>query len=206
MIIGESKRRKLIRGNAPENLQIQIKEVLKKFQDGYTKRDVKVIDEYMEELFLKDEDVLIVGTGDDEWFLGFEEAKELVESDWKYWGDASIDIDGAAISSYGDVAWVTTEGMLKKVAKADEFYNNYVEGIKEDMSSELPAKDKLIDTLKTVASCFYEVNLGEGIIRPFKFSAVLVKKEEKWKFHNMHFSHPTVWPADVRVVGDKRMA
>lgn len=205
MILSEKKKVELKKGNAPENVQLEIKKVLSKFQEGYTNRDLNVVDQYIEDLFAKDEDVTIVGTGDDEWCIGIEDVKELIEGDWQYWGDAEIDIEGSMISSYGDVAWVTTEGMLNKTVSKEEFFNNYVEGIKEDIKSNLSSEDKLIDILKTVASCFHEVKLGEEIVRPFRFTAVLVKRDDAWKFHHIQFSHSTVWPADVRIVGNNRV-
>lgn len=205
MIIGKKQNVDLKKGKAPEEIQVEVKRVLERFQKGYTERNLESIDEYMDDLFTKDEDLTVVGTGDDEWCIGFDEVKELVEMDWKYWGDVTIDIEGSMISSYGNVAWVTTEGMLNKNISKEEFYNNYIEGIKEDAKSDMSPKDKMIDILKTVANCFHEINLGEEIVRPFRLTTILVKKNNVWKFHHMQFSHSTVWPADVRIVNDNRV-
>jgi hypothetical protein len=51
----------------------------------------------MDELFIKEEGQLIIGTGSDEWCRGFEQSKELVESDWKYWGDVFIDTNASSV-------------------------------------------------------------------------------------------------------------
>lgn len=206
MMIWSKKRRNLGNGNANDNIQLSVKDMLKKFQEGYTKRDVNLLDFYIEELFSKKSDALIVGTADSEWCLGIEEIKELVELDWKYWGDLELNIDGAVISSYGDVAWVTTEGLVSSVKNSQKEYDKYVEKIKASLNCEASSKDKLIHTLKSVAICMYEVNLGDEVIRPVRFTAILIKEGVEWKFHNIHFSHPTVLPADVRIIGNNKVS
>lgn len=205
-MIWSKERKNLGNGNANKNIQVSIKEILEKFQEGYTKRDMKLIDCYIEELFSKESDALVVGTADSEWCLGKNEIKKLVEQDWKYWGDLTLDIKGAVISSYGDVAWVTTEGNVSRIKNAEKTYNQYVDKIQESLSCEASSKDKLIDTLKSISICMHEVNLGEEVIRPFRFTAILIKEDENWKFHNIHFSHPTTLPPDVRIVGNNKIS
>lgn len=206
MEIWSKDRKSLGKGNANDNIQIEVRQVLEKFQEGYTKRDNSLIDSYMEELFSKESDALIVGTADAEWCLGLEGMKEIIESDWKYWGNLKLDVDGALVSSYGNVAWITTEGVVSSISSEDRMYNKYVERIKSTFDKEAPSKDKLIDTLKSISICLYETNLGENVIRPIRFSAILINNEGKWKFHNIHFSHPTTLPPDVRIIGDNKIS
>lgn len=206
MMIWSKERKKLGKGNAKEQVQLEVRKVLQKFQEGYAKRDINLIGSYMEDLFSKESDALIVGTADSEWCLGIEEMKEIIQSDWKYWGDLKLDIDGAIVSSYGDVAWLTTEGVVCSISSEDKMYNKYVEKIKDNLVNDVSSKDKLIDTLKSISICLYEINLGEEVIRPIRFSAILINNDGRWKFHNIHFSHPTVLPADVRIVGDSKIS
>jgi hypothetical protein len=50
----------------------ELKRVLERFQEGYIKREASFIDTYMDGLFEKDDDILIIGTGNDEWCLGYD--------------------------------------------------------------------------------------------------------------------------------------
>jgi hypothetical protein len=202
MNICNKDRRNFDKGNANDEVKHSVRDTLIKFQNGYSKRDINLKDSFIEELFWDDNDVLIVGTGDGEWCFGKKEIGELIEIDWIYWGNLMIDIDGAIVSSYGDVAWLTTEGVLRKELKLDKMYENCVKKIRENLDSESESKDKLVHTLKSISSCLYEGNFGEEVVRPLRFSAILVNKNDTWKFHNIHFSYPIAPPTDIRIIGD----
>lgn len=193
------------KGNANEEVQLGVRDTLGKFQTGYSKRDITLKDRFVEDLFWEDTDALVVATGDGECCLGRKEISQLVEIDWGYWGDFSIDIDGAIVSAYGDVAWVTTEGVLKKDLKIDKMYDNCVKKIRDNLEGEFEAKNKLVQALKAIANCFYEENLGKEVIRPVRFSAILINKNSTWKFHNIHFSYPIAPPTDIRIIGDSKV-
>jgi hypothetical protein len=80
-----------------------VRAVLQKFQDSYTARDLTRLDEFMQ-LFVQDNSIEMIGIGaakraDAEWFEGVERVREIIESDWKYWGDVQLDVDGAKIVS-----------------------------------------------------------------------------------------------------------
>jgi hypothetical protein len=100
------------KGNAPEDVRTEITGLLNEFQDGYTRRDTSRIKPFMERLF-SDKNVLILGTMPHEICIGREEATRLVFADWYRWGDCTFLTDNAHISSYGDVAWISTIGYVK---------------------------------------------------------------------------------------------
>lgn len=206
MMIYENKSRVAVKGNACDAVQQNIRLTLTRFQEGYTKRDLNLLEEFIEALFVNDSDSLIVGTADSEWCNGKEEIKNLIGSDWKYWGNVVLDIDGATVSSLGDVAWVTTEGFLHSTLTETRAYEKCLTKIKESIDSDIKPKDKMLDTLRTISMSLFDLNLGEKVVRPFRFTAVLLRSNDSWKFHNIHFSHPTNLPADVRVVGDMRIS
>ena len=54
---------------------IEIREVLQRFQVGYTERDIKKVDAFVEELFITGENTCVLGTGTGELFLGSERVK-----------------------------------------------------------------------------------------------------------------------------------
>ena len=100
------------KGNAPDSTRMEIIEQLNKFQDGYSKRDPKNIDTFMQSLYSR-ENILILGTMPGEIYSGYEKATRLVKSDWDSWGDCKFEIDSANISSSGNTAWFSTRGYVE---------------------------------------------------------------------------------------------
>jgi len=100
------------KGNAPDSTRMEIICQLKKFQDGYSKRDPKNIDTFMQSLYSR-ENILILGTMPNEIYSGYEKATRLVETDWESWGDCKFEVDSANISSLGNTAWFSTKGYVK---------------------------------------------------------------------------------------------
>ncbi len=99
-------------GNASEPVRSQIIQQLHAFQDGYTLRDTSRLKAYMEQLFSQ-ENLLILGTQPREILKSHERATALVSSDWRTWGDCTFLMDDAHISTFGDVAWISTIGYVQ---------------------------------------------------------------------------------------------
>ena len=100
-----------------------VRAVLQKFQDGYTARDLSKLDGFMQ-WFVQDDSIEMIGIGAskraaNEWFEGVERVREIIESDWKYWGDVRLDVDGAKITSHGAVAWLSTTGTVTQTQAFD---------------------------------------------------------------------------------------
>ena len=191
--------------NVNKDIQTAIRNTLKRFQDGYSKRALSSLPNFIDELISEESDSLVVGTGDGEWCMGKEEIKELLQIDWEYWGDFILDIDDAIISSYGDVAWVTTNAVLHKKIKYDTLYNNCINKVNTMLSGEESSKDKLVHMLKTISGCLYEGNFEDEVIRPIRFTGVLIYKDGTWKFHNIHFSYPVAPPTDYRIINGMKV-
>jgi hypothetical protein len=100
-------------GNAPAEVKAGVRAALKEFQDGYVQRDPKNLDAFMDRLFEKNDDILILGTGRSEWSRGYPAAVEFVRRDWAGWGDFRFNVNDALVSSHGDVAWVATVGTVQ---------------------------------------------------------------------------------------------
>jgi hypothetical protein len=102
------------KGNAPEEVRSEIIHQLNKFQDGYIKRDTSQIRLFLEGLFSK-ENVLVLGVMPNEIFIGPKGVKRLLFDDWNRgrWGDCTFLIENTNISSYGDMAWISTVGDVK---------------------------------------------------------------------------------------------
>jgi ketosteroid isomerase-like protein len=178
----------------------EIRAVLQSFQDGYTKRDMEAVVQFMD-LFIPEEDLEVIGTGaartgEGEWCLGREAARKIVESDWKWWGDLVLDVVGARIFVNGNTGWLATAGTISETIKAEALRKSYVEYMgelnkKEDMSDE----EKALEMMRSGADMLQMIQKGEAYTWPFRFTAVLVKRSQGWLFHQMQFSYPTTrWP------------
>ena len=99
------------KGSAPDDVRSEIMQQLLDFQDGYSKRDANQVEDFTSRLFSTDE-IIILGTMPDEIYVGIERATQLVESDWKYWGDCRFLMKNAQISTVSDVAWFSTIGTV----------------------------------------------------------------------------------------------
>jgi hypothetical protein len=99
-------------GNSPDSVRLEIIKQLRKFQDGYIKRDPERIEAFMESLYSK-VNVLILGTMPGEIYTSYENATRLVKADWESWGDCRFGIDSAHISSSGNTAWFSTRGFVE---------------------------------------------------------------------------------------------
>jgi len=82
---------------------------LELFQKGYTERDTSILESYMEQLFSK-ENILILGVMPGEIYSGYVEAADLVSSDWLLWGDVTMLTESSNISASDSVAWFSMIG------------------------------------------------------------------------------------------------
>jgi hypothetical protein len=173
----------------------EIRQVLQRFQDGYTVRDLSKLDEFVA-LFHQSDDVELIGIGasvrgGNEWFQGVEAVREIIESDWAYWGDVVIDVDGAKITVHDDVAWLSTSGTLAQTDTFDKalpFYLDQMKELLEDESSDPDAR--MMEATHFGLRRLREKQKGIGFAWPFVLTAVLVKTENGWRFHTIHWSMP----------------
>jgi hypothetical protein len=100
------------KGNAPDSIRMEVFAQLNKFQEGYSKRDIKQVEPFMQSLYSK-ENILILGTMPGEIFTGYKAANGLVKTDWESWGDCRFAMDSASISTNGNVTWFSARGYVK---------------------------------------------------------------------------------------------
>jgi len=111
-----------------------VRAVLQQFQDGYIARDVTKLDEFMT-LFAPNEDIELIGVGAakraaNEWFVGRAAIRDIVEGDWTYWGDVTLDVAGAKITVNGDVAWLITTGAVTQTQAFNKALPQYLQQMK----------------------------------------------------------------------------
>jgi hypothetical protein len=175
----------------------EIKQVLQCFQDGYTVRDVENLDEFMK-LFVLGEDAELIGIGasarnENEWFQGAERIREIIESDWQYWGDVRLDVQEAKITVKDEVAWLSTVGTILQTnhIHGDEVTNFTLKQMKELLdNTNLSPRERLVEAAHFGIRRWREREKPSGHSWPFVFTAVLVKQESKWCFHTIHWSMP----------------
>ncbi len=100
------------KGNAPEEIRNGISDQLRKFEKGYMERDIDKLGKFCSELISKD-NILILGTMPYEVYSGYDEACDLIKTDWLYWGDVHLLMEEANISVYDSVSWVSTIGYVE---------------------------------------------------------------------------------------------
>jgi hypothetical protein len=182
-----------------------VRAVLQQFQDGYTNRDTSKIDSFMD-LFTPDADTEVIGTGaidskSDEWCVGPAMIRELVDSDWQYWGDLRIDVDGAHIHALGDVAWLAASATVSMHLDTEpEIKSTLDYFVKLIQEKEWSAKETMYYIQRGTASVTYQMFLGEDFVWPLRFTALLVRREDRWQFHQMQFSFPTTYFPHERII------
>ncbi len=195
-------------GETPEpgisNADDEVRGLLQKFQDGYSRRDPANLDAIMA-LFGPDEELEVVGTnavkpGDREWCRGNLAVRNLIQGDWEHWGDVVFDVAGAQISIKSDVAWLATTGTVTDVITADYKYDGFVDFVKAMIDdNEENAKSKLLDITRLGNALISSLLLPETCVWPFRFTAVAVKNDTQWHFHQMQFSFATTGMPDERI-------
>jgi len=182
--------------------QDEIRSLLQRFQDGYTSRDTSQVDSFMQ-LFVDDAEV--IGTNgvrprEGEWYLDRGSARVLVEGDWQGWGDLRLDLDSVSIHSHGEVGWLAAPATVTQTI-GPENYASYLEFIRKFLDeSNLSPEQKLLYILRGGTNTVYELRRGETFVWALRFTAVVVREPEGWKFAQMNFSFPTVYFPCVRLM------
>ncbi|MCK5129026.1 MAG: nuclear transport factor 2 family protein [Clostridiales bacterium] len=164
------------------------------FQEMYTLRDKDNIDVFMM-LFSDDDDVQMLGVGATvpdkyEWYRGKDEIKDIVLSDWTYWGAVHFDMSNIHITEKNDVAWFKLSATLEQLPPHDAAWEFYANQMKELLDKEnVIAHDRIFEASHFGVRRLRERNLGIGYQYNMVLTGVLVK-EGVWKFHTLHWSMP----------------
>ncbi len=182
----------------------EVREALRKFQDGYSQRRVETIDAFMD-LFVPEADIELIGTGgiepgDSEWCLNRKTVRDLIEDDWNYWGNVNIQVEEASLHIHGDVAWVSAPGTVARTLNPNQSYQNYLDNLQHTLESERGSapQETLLEILRGASNTLFETHKGQTYIWPFRFTAILALTGGVWRFHQVQFSFPTTRFPDVR--------
>lgn len=185
----------------------KLREVLNIFEQAYIERDVNKIDIFMDRLFDKDENVVVVGTSGDELCIGYEQVREIFLGDWEYWGDLRIKADEATIVPLGNTAVIYTTGTIKySFNSKDDTYTRYLGYVKAyfdgvSSNSKKANKVKITEINWTLCHLLTQRNTMErDYLWDLRISFVLIKKGSKWIIRQMQFSLPVVGHMpDIRI-------
>ena len=184
------------------NSEEEIRSLLETFQEGYTRRDLTRIDSFIN-LFTDDAEVIGtngVAPGVDEWYMDRAAARELVAGDWEGWGDLRLDLNSMSLHSRGEVGWVAAAATVTKII-GEENYASYLEFVKTLIDdAKLSPEQKLLHILRGGTNTVYELRRGEKFVWALRFTAVVVREVDGWKFAQMNFSFPTIYFPDVRLM------
>lgn len=179
--------------------------LLKRLQKGYLARDVSAVKDFVEELFIEDEEVLIIGTSavtfeDQEWCEGLEKVTRIFESDWKYWGDLQLNVEEAHITFEDNMAYVAMTGIVSENIQSENYYQYRLELIGKAVKDDNKAsRSKLIEIIRGAADTLFETEKGENYAWPIRLTILIVKRNNQWKFKTMHFSYPVTFYPPVRL-------
>ena len=85
---------------------------LRQLNAYYAKRDPELADVCIDETILPD-DMLILGTNPGEVFHGRKWTKHLLQCDWKYWGQLTLDVDRSALYRVGNVLYFVSPAQVR---------------------------------------------------------------------------------------------
>jgi hypothetical protein len=184
----------------------QVRELLRRFHQGYVDRDMAHLNEFME-LFSNTDSLEVIGTGgvhpgEGEWCLGPQAVRNLVASDWDHWGDVRLDVEGARIALRENVAWLATTGTVTDTTPVQDRYARYMAWVKGVVQQ--PTGTPQSNVLQIVGlgnNLVLGLPLGDTSEWPFRFTAVAVRDAGGWRFHQMQFSFATTRTPDVRLEG-----
>ena len=181
-----------------------VRDLLHKFQEGYTRRDQTYLGKFME-LFVDGDELEVIGTnavkpGEDEWCQGREAVQELIAGDWEHWGEVVLDVAGARIHTLGEVGWIATTGRVTDTIPIDEQHKGFIAYIKDLLEDgEKSEKEKMLDIMTIGNDILLGLPISDRFVWPFRFTAVVVKEGGKWRFHQMQYSFATTRSPDVRL-------
>jgi ketosteroid isomerase-like protein len=137
---------------ASPQTQTAVEATLRQWADAYSKRD---LDRALA-LIAPDDDVVGIGTGQDEWRVGPEEFKAQIERDFSQAEALSVAYEPLVVSEAGPVAWVAGQASVQ--ARVD----------------------------------------GQDLALVGRFTAVLERREDRWRLVQTHFSVPAAEQAKGR--------
>lgn len=174
-----------------EKAMNDIKSILVKFQQEYTKNNVDALDRFVREFFINEEDTGLIGTGLNSWHFGLAQIKDGIKSYWmddsKHLKNIEMDIDNSIINVEGRIATIAVTGKSIKNISEHKMCGYMVDKLTRELEG--VTKGELIRLSNEALRTLYDINLGEDYAWPFKVTMVMINNGFKWmiKFMNISF-------------------
>ena len=184
-----------------------IMSLLKKFQEGYTKRDLLQVEKWVKDLF--GENVQVIGTnsiypGDFEWRTGYKAAIEMFENDWKHWGDLKMYLDHAEIAVDNDNSWVNLFATVVRFSEGDRSFEaskkRSLQRIKNYSDEAVDSTLALHKIINDASMILNQYGQSETFVWPIRITFGIQKKNNFWKIKQIHFSWPGRGFPSVRIL------
>ncbi len=179
----------------------EIKSVLEILNEAYQKKDPDKVDECLNSLFINDDSLYALGTSSDELCPGVEEVRDLLDSDWKYWGDVNFKLDDSIINFDGDIAWFATPATVKySYEHNQERYDKQLAFTKEKANDKsITAEERIAHINWALALTYHQQELEKrNYFCEMRFTGVMIKSDNEWKIAQGQFSMPKGVFADQR--------
>jgi hypothetical protein len=176
--------------NSFGQINAQIKDVFKTFQEGYTKRDTALVGKFTTDLCTKD--ISILGTGDTEWFQGIAAAKGLFKNDWAYWMALSIDTTNIKMTTFENSAFFMVPATASITFPSKEVAYDFAIGqLQQSINNVKTNHNKLLAYSSEAADLIQKIESGGLEIKySIRLAGGLVKQNGKWLFKQLIFSFP----------------
>jgi hypothetical protein len=164
--------------------------LFKDFQTGYSKRDTSQATSFSKSLFTKD--IVIIGTGNDEWVEGINDAKKLVSNDWAYWLNLSVDPAKLTVVVHGNSASFAIRGTAyisfpSKEAAYDYAYTR----IQQLTNSKTSSRNKVLSYSREASDLIKEIESGSLDIKySIRLAGSLLMQNGRWYFSELVYSFP----------------
>lgn len=179
----------------------ELMELLEKFQQAYSVRDLSRAEEFIEEVFVKNEPVYY-GPSPAEQCVGAGRILRLIGYDWTVWGDLKLDFDSLVCHEYGDAADFVLTGFVDWVVDKETFLGRTMMDVK-DLVLRGGDAEQLLYTLSDLSTkMLMEAGRGEQHILPVRFSGMAVREDGRMKISHLHLSYPTQNYPDCRIYRD----
>lgn len=177
--------------------------LLNEIQKGYTEKSLDKARRFVENLFV-DEDVLVIGTSaitpnSPEWCANFEKIVTIIEDDWKYWGDLTLDIKNAVISLHQGVAFIALTGVVFEKIDSQDYYKYRLSLIEKTLINSSSPKEKILEIIQGASDTLVETMKGEDYHWPLRLTIQAISIDGEWRIKLMHFSYPIVSYPTVRL-------
>jgi hypothetical protein len=168
----------------------KINTLFKRFQEGYTKRDTTLVNKFTNDLCAND--IQIIGTANNEFFQGIEEARQLFKNDWAYWFNLIIDTTNISVTTFDNTALFLIRGTASMTFSSKEnAYDFAMNLLNQNIGTRTSNKNRILAYASESANLIEQIESGSLEIKyAIRLSGGLIKQKDNWQFKQLVFSFP----------------